>query len=96
MELTLRLISSNGFLVYQQGWYSAFDGFVLANLVAASDSSWIIYPPNGFATMTHYGLPLGDIAACGCAPDSTYYPTAALNQMAYGIVYLSSLIRVHD
>jgi hypothetical protein len=64
--------------------------------VAASDSSWINYPPNGFATMTHYGLPLGDIAACGCAPDSTYYPTAALNQMAYGIVYLSSLIRAHS
>jgi len=34
--------------------------------------------------MTHYTLPTGFIAACGCTPNSTYYPTAALNQMAYG------------
>ena len=37
MERTLLLISCDGFLryqVYQLGWYSTFNGFVLANLVA--------------------------------------------------------------
>ncbi|KAI9572278.1 RlpA-like double-psi beta-barrel-protein domain-containing protein-containing protein [Boletus coccyginus] len=34
--------------------------------------------------MTYYTLPTGFIAACGCTPNSTYYPTAALSQMAYG------------
>ena len=47
-------------------------------------SEWIQYPSSGHATMTHYTLPVGFIAACGCNTNSTYYPTAALNQMAYG------------
>lgn len=47
-------------------------------------SEWIEYPASGIATMTHYTLPLDFIASCGCAPASTHYPTAALNQMAYG------------
>ncbi|KAI6135718.1 RlpA-like double-psi beta-barrel-protein domain-containing protein-containing protein, partial [Pisolithus croceorrhizus] len=54
----------------------------LLSLVLASD--WIQYPPNGYATMTHYTLPEGFIAACGCAINSTLYPTAAMSQMAYG------------
>jgi hypothetical protein len=58
---------------------------------SASDSNWIDYPSNGFATMTHYGLPLGDVAACGCTPSSTFYPTAAMNQMAYGNTQSCSL-----
>jgi hypothetical protein len=59
--------------------------FWFAWLVRVSATSpWIQYPPKGFATMTHYQIPLGFVAACGCAPLSTYYPTAALNQMAYG------------
>lgn len=34
--------------------------------------------------MTHYTLPQGYIAACGCTGASTKYPTAAMSQMAYG------------
>ena len=34
--------------------------------------------------MTHYTLPENFIAACGCTAASTHYPTAALNQMAFG------------
>lgn len=45
---------------------------------------WIQYPDSGTATMTHYTLPKGDIASCGCTGTSTHYPTAALNQMAFG------------
>lgn len=47
-------------------------------------SEWIEYPTSGVATMTHYTLPLDFIASCGCSATSTHYPTAALNQMAYG------------
>jgi hypothetical protein len=42
--------------------------------------------PVGIATMTHYTLPLDFVAACGCAEQSTHYPTAAMSQMAYGFV----------
>jgi len=58
--------------------------FFLSFLPAIHASEWIQYPPNGYATMTYYALPTGFIAACGCTPNSTYYPTAALSQMAYG------------
>ncbi|KAJ2917786.1 hypothetical protein MD484_g2629, partial [Candolleomyces efflorescens] len=47
-------------------------------------TSWIQYPPTGLATLTHYTLPQGYVASCGCTPGSTKYPTAALSQMAYG------------
>ncbi|KAI0256269.1 RlpA-like double-psi beta-barrel-protein domain-containing protein-containing protein, partial [Lactifluus subvellereus] len=47
-------------------------------------TQWIQYPPNGFATMTHYTLPENYIASCGCTGQSTHFPTAALNQMAFG------------
>ncbi|KAG1748974.1 RlpA-like double-psi beta-barrel-protein domain-containing protein-containing protein [Suillus paluster] len=50
----------------------------------ASDSEWIDYSADGYATMTHYSLPENFIAACGCTTTSTNYPTAAMNQMAYG------------
>lgn len=56
--------------------------FLLAYTALATD--WIDYPTNGFATMTHYTLPEDFVAACGCTPDSTHYPTAAMSQMAYG------------
>jgi hypothetical protein len=46
--------------------------------------SWIAYPPGGRATLTHYSLPTDYVAACGCTPASTHYPTAALSQMAFG------------
>ncbi|KAJ7647197.1 RlpA-like double-psi beta-barrel-protein domain-containing protein-containing protein [Roridomyces roridus] len=51
---------------------------------ASNDSSWIDYPPDGTATMTHYTIPDGFIASCGCTGGSTGYPTAALSQSAYG------------
>ncbi|KAF5370619.1 hypothetical protein D9758_001939 [Tetrapyrgos nigripes] len=58
---------------------------VLAFLFAlVNASSWIQYPPNGFATMTHYDLPSGYIASCACTGKSTNYPTSAMNQMAFG------------
>lgn len=47
-------------------------------------AQWIDYPDDGLATMTHYTLPSGYVASCGCTPSSTDYPTAALSQMAYG------------
>lgn len=56
----------------------------LPTLVVSSQSPWIEYPDTGTATMTHYTLPSGFVAACGCTPSSTDYPTAALSQMAYG------------
>ncbi|KAH8119109.1 RlpA-like double-psi beta-barrel-protein domain-containing protein-containing protein [Phellopilus nigrolimitatus] len=57
--------------------------FCLGLAVAAS-SEWIAYPSTGFATLTHYTIPLDFVAACGCVPASTHFPTAALSQMAYG------------
>ncbi|QRW21289.1 hypothetical protein RhiXN_06278 [Rhizoctonia solani] len=42
------------------------------------------YAESGIATMTHYTMNVGTIAACGCTGGSTYYPTAALSSLAYG------------
>lgn len=53
-------------------------------LLCSAGSPWIDYPDNGFASMTHYTLPLDFIASCGCVGSSTHYPTVALSQMAYG------------
>ena len=47
-------------------------------------AQFIDYPDDGYATLTHYTLPLDYVASCGCAPASTHYPTVALSQMAYG------------
>ena len=58
--------------------------FVYAPLVCANSTEWIIYPDTGTATMTHYTLPQNYITSCGCTGESTHFPTAALNQMAYG------------
>ncbi|KLO16965.1 hypothetical protein SCHPADRAFT_994778 [Schizopora paradoxa] len=57
---------------------------VVSSLVRANNSPWIQYPDTGFATMTHYDLPLDFIASCGCSTESTHFPTAAMSQMAYG------------
>ena len=43
-----------------------------------------LYPDDGTATLTHYTLPDGYIASCGCTGASTQYPTAAMSQYAYG------------
>jgi hypothetical protein len=37
---------------------------------------WLNYSLTGEATMTHYTMDRGFIAACGCTGGSTYYPTA--------------------
>ncbi len=58
--------------------------FVFAPFVCANTTEWIQYPDAGTATMTHYSLPQDYIASCGCTGQSTHFPTAALNQMAYG------------
>ena len=47
-------------------------------------TQWLQYPDSGVATLTHYTLPEDWITACGCTARSTHYPTAALNQMAFG------------
>ncbi|KAF8348302.1 RlpA-like double-psi beta-barrel-protein domain-containing protein-containing protein [Amanita rubescens] len=57
---------------------------ILLFLTKVALSQWISYPSSGIASLTHYQLPSGYIAACGCVPGSTNYPTAALSQMAYG------------
>ncbi|KAJ6499133.1 RlpA-like double-psi beta-barrel-protein domain-containing protein-containing protein [Mycena sanguinolenta] len=57
---------------------------ILYTQVHATNGSWIDYPADGTATMTHYTIPDGYIASCGCVGDSTQYPTAAMSQMAYG------------
>ncbi|KIM31512.1 hypothetical protein M408DRAFT_260895 [Serendipita vermifera MAFF 305830] len=44
---------------------------------------WAV-PAQGFATITHYTLPLDYIASCGCTAKSTHYPTAALSSLAFG------------
>jgi len=47
-------------------------------------AQYIDYPDFGPASLTHYDLPTNFVAACGCTPESTHYPTAALSQLAYG------------
>ncbi|KAF8331077.1 RlpA-like double-psi beta-barrel-protein domain-containing protein-containing protein [Cantharellus anzutake] len=59
---------------------NAFLSFMLFVIPCAA---WTI-PGVGFATMTHYYLPMGAIAACGCTADSNHFPTAALSSLAYG------------
>ncbi|KAF7306115.1 Expansin-like EG45 domain-containing protein [Mycena chlorophos] len=53
-------------------------------LTQTTQSEWIDFGTSGQATMTHYTIPSGYIASCGCVGDSTHYPTAAMSQMAYG------------
>ncbi|KAI0268753.1 RlpA-like double-psi beta-barrel-protein domain-containing protein-containing protein [Gloeopeniophorella convolvens] len=69
-------MSSHFFVSY------AFLLALLAPFVRATQ--WIQYPDSGIATMTHYTLPQDYVASCGCTGESTHYPTAALNQMAFG------------
>lgn len=42
------------------------------------------FSASGYASLTHYDLPLDYVASCGCVGRSTFYPTAALNRYAYG------------
>jgi len=64
------------------------NGFVAAVLLLIyfaqpnNAQSWT-YPPDGWATMTHYDLPTNYIASCGCTAKSTHYPTVALSQLAF-------------
>jgi len=51
---------------------------------STSATEWIQYPADGTATMTHYTIPQGFVAACGCTGGSTDFPTAAMSQYAYG------------
>ena len=75
---------------FKSNWILSFSSvmylfilFLLSPLFVCA-TQWIQYPDSGTATMTHYTLPGGDIASCGCTGKSTHYPTAALNQMAFG------------
>jgi len=58
--------------------------FISSHFLVYAATQWIQYPNSGIATMTHYTLPEDYIASCGCTAQSTHYPTAALNQMAFG------------
>lgn len=51
---------------------------------ASTNLSTLAIPSEGTASLTHYDLPPTAIAACGCSNTSSEYPTAALNQAAYG------------
>jgi hypothetical protein len=51
---------------------------------ASGNLSTLAIPNEGTASLTHYDLPPTAIAACGCSSTSSEYPTAALNQAAYG------------
>ncbi|KIM92054.1 hypothetical protein PILCRDRAFT_57037 [Piloderma croceum F 1598] len=66
-------------MIKKSAYAHAF-AFYLVSLASA----WIQYPPDGFATMTHYTMPSDFVASCGCTSDSSQFPTAAMNQMAYG------------
>lgn len=62
-----------------------FSAYFFSNNALASDIYTIPIPASGSASLTHYDLPLGGyVAACGCGGNSSYYPTAALSQAAYG------------
>jgi len=53
------------------------------SIVLAQDA-WQM-PTSGLASLSHYALPNGYVGSCGCVGDSSgYYPTAALNQLAFG------------
>ncbi|KAI0055173.1 hypothetical protein BV25DRAFT_1922032 [Artomyces pyxidatus] len=67
-----------------QAWWTLLVTLWTLAIHTTRATSWIEYPPNGIATMTHYEMPRDFIASCGCTADSTHYPTAALNQMAFG------------
>ncbi|GAA5956240.1 hypothetical protein JCM21900_006580 [Sporobolomyces salmonicolor] len=56
----------------------------LWSLGATKNISVLPIPSSGNASLTHYDLSLGAVASCGCSADSSYYPTAALSQAAYG------------
>ncbi|KZO98859.1 hypothetical protein CALVIDRAFT_534946 [Calocera viscosa TUFC12733] len=55
---------------------------------ALAQTGWQM-PASGLASMSHYDLPTGYVGSCGCVGDSSgNYPTAALNQLAYGSAYV--------
>ncbi|BGP15918.1 hypothetical protein JCM10213v2_003910 [Rhodosporidiobolus nylandii] len=56
----------------------------LLPLVGGKNISTVAIPPSGNASLTHYDFPLGTYGSCGCSVDSTFYPTAALSQAAFG------------
>ncbi|BGO99473.1 RlpA-like double-psi beta-barrel-containing protein domain-containing protein [Rhodotorula toruloides] len=56
----------------------------LLRLASGKNISTLPIPQRGNASLTHYELPLGALASCGCSTGSTYFPTAALSQAAYG------------
>jgi len=58
--------------------------FVLLLIPNALSQQWQM-PSAGLASLTHYALPTGYVGSCGCVGDSSgNYPTAALNQLAFG------------
>lgn len=58
--------------------------FLLLVLCFGLVSAAVDFAPRGYASLTHYDLPLNYVASCGCVGRSTWYPTAALNRYAYG------------
>lgn len=64
-------------------FFTVFATFFIGFLIEDANAFWPV-PPTGFATMTHYDLPLDTIAACGCTAESTHYPTVAISQLAFG------------
>lgn len=58
--------------------------FPLLLVLLGTASAAVDFAAQGYASLTHYDLPAGYVASCGCVGRSTYYPTAALNRYAYG------------
>ncbi|EJU04214.1 hypothetical protein DACRYDRAFT_63875 [Dacryopinax primogenitus] len=59
---------------------------LLATVVLAQE--WQMQS-SGLASLTHYNLPTGYVGSCGCEGESSgNYPTAALNQLAFGSAYV--------
>ena len=54
------------FIMIKKSVYAHAFAFYLVSLASA----WIQYPPDGFATMTHYTMPSDFVASCGCTSDS--------------------------
>ncbi|GAA5875574.1 hypothetical protein JCM8547_007585 [Rhodosporidiobolus lusitaniae] len=52
--------------------------------VQAKNITTVPIASSGTASLTRYDFPLGSFGACACNTNSTYYPTAALSQSAFG------------
>ncbi|KAF7315511.1 Expansin-like EG45 domain-containing protein [Mycena indigotica] len=87
MHIAILLLSAFvGLVASVDSSFANFDAAVDISVSTPPNSTgpWIDFGTRGTATMTHYEIPDGYIASCGCTGASTKHPTAAMSQMAYG------------